>query len=482
VNSGTTSPNAAVEAVPSTAGGGAGPAGSAQPRISPEAVLWLRAGIVLICLAPVTVLLGLRLARLTHDPLLAAYGVVVLLTTTEVMFVAFSFYRDPSKRGGEVLSIKEPPRVSCLVACKDDVDVIARCVTSMLEQSYGNLEVLAIDDGSTDGSYEELVALRERYPKQFTLLRNENSTGKKRALVKASAAALGDYFVFTDSDCVLDGEAVEHIMQGFLRDPRIGALSGDARALNAGSNLLTKIQDTWYDGQFSVWKATESVFGSVSCVSGPLAAFRREAIWNYLPAWAEDSFLGREFRFATDRQLTGYVLGQKWIGRRLKERHASSFFVGGIDYPERHWRVEYVKSAKVWTNVPPTLRLLTRQQARWKKSFIRNLCFTGSFFWRRGPMPSALFYSHALFVLATPAMAFRHLIWLPAHGAWLLSGLYVAGVLVKGSIWAIAYRVENPGCSRWMYRPLMSLMGAFLFSPLLLWSLLTVRRQIWVRG
>jgi cellulose synthase/poly-beta-1,6-N-acetylglucosamine synthase-like glycosyltransferase len=452
-----------------------------EPLLSPEAVTWLRAGLVLLCLSPVTVLLGLRLARLTDDPLLALYGVVVLFTTAEVMFVAFTFYRDPSQRGAEVLSL-EKPLVSCLVACKDDVAVIARCVTSMLEQSYDNLEVLAIDDGSTDGSYEALLALQDRYPKRFTLLRNETSMGKKRALVKASAASLGDYFVFTDSDCVLDPEAVTQVMQGFLRDPRIGALSGDARALNAETNLLTKIQDTWYDGQFAIWKATESVFGSVSCVSGPLAAFRREAIWNYLPAWAEDSFLGREFRFATDRQLTGYVLGQQWIGRRLKDQHASSLFVSNVDYPEKHWRVEYVKSAKVWTNVPPTLRVLTRQQARWKKSFIRNLCFTGGFFWRRGLLPSALFYMHALFVLATPFMAFRHLIWLPAHGAWLLSGLYVAGVVVKGSIWALAYRIQNPGCSRWMYRPLMSLMGAFLFSPVLLYSLATVRRQIWVRG
>ena len=471
----------ALEAVPAPAVGGEAVAEAKQPLISPEAKAWLRAGIVLVCLAPVTVLLGLRLGHLTEDPLLAIYGVVVLFTTTEVMFVAFSFYRDPSHRGGEVVSL-EQPLVSCLVACKDDVDVIARCVTSMLEQSYENLEVLAIDDGSTDGSYEALLELQERYPNRFTLLRNEESAGKKRALVRASAAALGDYFVFTDSDCVIDPVAVERVMQGFMRDPRIGAISGDARALNASHNLLTKIQDTWYDGQFAIWKATESVFGSVSCVSGPLAAFRREAIWNYLPAWAEDSFLGREFRFATDRQLTGYVLGQKWKGKRLKERHADSMFVRSVDHPERYWRVEYVQSAKVWTNVPQSLKLLTRQQARWKKSFIRNLCFTGGFYWRRGPLPAALFYSHALFVLATPFMAFRHLIWLPAHGAWLLSGLYVAGVVIKGSIWAVAYRIQNPGCQRWMYRPLMSLMGAFLFAPLLLWSLATVRNQIWVRG
>ena len=98
-----------------------------QPLISPQTKTWLRAGLVLLCLAPVTVLLGLRLARFTDDPIFAIYGVLVLFTTAEVMFVAFSFYRDPSKRGAEVVSL-EQPLVSCLVACKDDVDVIARCV------------------------------------------------------------------------------------------------------------------------------------------------------------------------------------------------------------------------------------------------------------------------------------------------------------------------------------------------------------------
>ncbi len=450
--------------------------------ISPGTLLWVRASIVLLCLVPVTILLGLRLGQLTHDPLIGVYGVIVLLSTAEVMFVAFTFYRDPAAREGAGADADARPFVTCLVACKDDVDVIERCVLSMLEQSYSNLEVVAIDDGSTDGSDERLAELAGRFPERFLLHRNRESVGKKRALVRAVADARGEILVFTDSDCVLDRDAVGQLVQAFVRDPRIGAASGDARALNADRNLLTKIQDTWYDGQFSIWKGTESVFGSVSCVSGPLAGFRREAIWNYLPAWAEDSFLGTEFRFATDRQLTGYVLGQEWIGEKLKREQSTSPFVTETDYPARRWRVEYVKSAMVWTNVPSTMRTLVRQQARWKKSFIRNLCFSAGFYWRRGLFPAALYYSHSLFVIVTPLMAFRHLIWLPAQGRWFLSGLYVAGVAAKGCIWAVAYRVQNPGCSRWVYRPLMSLMAAFLFSTLLLWSLLTVRRQVWVRG
>jgi cellulose synthase/poly-beta-1,6-N-acetylglucosamine synthase-like glycosyltransferase len=455
---------------------------AAEPLISAETWRLIRAAVVLLCLCPITILLGLRLGHLAGDPILGIYGVVVLLTTAEVMFVAFSFYRDPSKRGGEVLSLSSPPLVTCLVACKDDVGVIESCIGSMLEQSYPNLEVIAIDDGSVDGSYERLQSLAERHPERLRLLRNEQSIGKKRALVRAAAGARGNYFVFTDSDCILDHKAVDQVMHAFRRDPRIGSVSGDARALNAKHNLLTKIQDTWYDGQFGIWKATESVFGSVSCVSGPLAAFRREAIWNYLPAWAEDSFLGHEFRFATDRQLTGYVLGQRWIGSKLKAKHTDSPFVSEADYPECHWRVEYVASAKVWTNVPSTLPTLFRQQARWKKSFLRNLCFTGTFYWRRGPAAATLFYAHSLFVLATPFMAFRHLIWLPLQGRWVLCALYFGGVALKGSIWAIAYKVQNPGCKRWVYRPLMSLMAACCFSMLLVYSALTLRRQIWVRG
>ncbi len=451
-----------------------------QALITQSTRAWLMSGLVLVCLIPITILLGLRLSRLTHDPIVGIYGVLVLFTTAQVMYVAFAHYRDASHH---VSDLTYQPFVTCLVACKDDVDVIEGCVRSMLEQTYTQLEVIAIDDGSTDGSLEALrsLAADPELGGRFRLLENEVSLGKKRALVRAVAEARGGYFIFTDSDCILDQEAVGQVMRAFESDPTIGAVSGDARALNADRNTLTRMQDTWYDGQFSIWKATESVFGSVSCISGPLAAFRREAIYNYFPAWAADTFLGQEFRFATDRQLTAYVLGQKWIGQKLKAKHDDSPFVTDVDYPERRWRVEYVKSAMVWTNVPATMGAMFRQQTRWKKSFLRNLCFNGTFYWRRGPAPALLFYPHALFVLATPIMAFRHLVWLPAHGAFFLCGLYLCGVVLKGCIWAVAYRIQNPGCSRWVYRPLMSLMAALLFSGLLLYSMATLRKQRWVR-
>ena len=136
---------------------------------------------------------------------------------------------------------------------------------------------------------------------------------------KAIAIAKGEIFAFSDSDSVWAPDAIEKIVKIFSSDPFIGAVSGHVRVLNSNKNILTKIQDSWYEGQFSIRKAFESIFGAVTCVSGPLAVFRKEAIFNFIPAWENDTFLNQEFKFATDRMLTGFVLGSKSIGEKLKK-------------------------------------------------------------------------------------------------------------------------------------------------------------------
>jgi cellulose synthase/poly-beta-1,6-N-acetylglucosamine synthase-like glycosyltransferase len=437
-----------------------------------------RPAVVVAALTPILLLLLTRTGKAADAPILGAYGILSLGTAALVMYLAFARYRDPSTKAPVT---DETPLATVLVAVKDEIQVIRRCVQSLLESSYRPLEFVVVDDGSTDGTREELARLEAENP-ELKVIYMPRSVGKKRALTAGVEHANGRVLVFTDSDCVMAHDAIERVMMAFAADPNIGAVSGHGRALNAEQSTVTRMQDTWYEGQFSVWKAAESSLGCVTCISGPLAAFRREAIYNYFPAWANDTFLGKEFRFATDRQLTAYVLGNKWVGKKLKKRYAGSGFVTREDHPVRSWRVEYVKSARVWTIVPPTMKKVMTQQARWKKSFLRNLCFTGKFYWRRGPLPAALFYSHALFVLATPIMAFRHLIWLPAHGRFTLVAVYFVGLFLKGSFWAIAYKVENPHCTRWIYRPLMTLASAVCFSAILPYSIVTLRKGVWARG
>ena len=314
----------------------------------------------MLALVPLTLILAVKAAQLGTQVLVNIYGIGVLTSTIVIMYIAFSNYRDPSL---DATALTARPLVSCLVAVRDDVDLIERCLRSLLAQSYGNVEVIVVDDLSSDGTRELLTRLALELPIHVLLL--EENVGKKRALTQAARRTrTGDLPRLHRLRLrPRSGARSSDACSRFKSIPTLGALSGHARALNADHNVLTRMQDVWYDGQFGVAKAAESVFASVTCVSGPLAAFRREAIYDYLPAWADDRFLGAEFRFATDRQLTGYVLRQ------------------------RRWGIAYVHSARAWTQVPDTFTKMVRQQVRWKKSFVRNLFFTGSFYWRRGRLP-----------------------------------------------------------------------------------------------
>ncbi|MFD7713377.1 glycosyltransferase, partial [Streptomyces sp. NPDC059786] len=453
----------------------------------------VRAGLVrlltLTALLPLLLLLARRTFLLPQGAYLAVgYGLSVMGGTVCLLYLAYACYDDPARhplRGRarehtEFPALPAHPKVSFLLAVKDEQDNVESCVRSMAASDYPDLDIVVVDDGSTDATPDVLDALAGEFG--VTVIRLEQNIGKKAALVRACEMADGDVLVFTDSDCVIAPDAVRLCVEAMVRHPDLGALSGHCRALNPRSSLLARVQDVWYEGQFRIAKAAEAAFGSVTCVSGPLAAFRREAILNYLPAWAEDRFLGAPFRFATDRQLTGYVLGQAWRGEALKRRHADSPFVRDQDHPARRWLVGYSRAARVWTNVPSRWRPFLHQQVRWKKSFLRNLFFTGGFMWRRGPGPALLYYGHALWVTAAPFMVCWHLVVAPLQHAGALAVLYLTGVVLKGCVWGLAYRLDNPGDPRWRYRPLMSLLSCCVLAWLLPYAALTVRRRIWTRS
>jgi cellulose synthase/poly-beta-1,6-N-acetylglucosamine synthase-like glycosyltransferase len=435
---------------------------------------------MLILLVPTLLILEGKVGHLlATNRALASYGILVTSVVLTVLTVAYTRYRDPAFARPD--ATQNPlPLVSLIVAARDEEVLIERCVRSLLDTQYPNREIIVIDDQSNDATPQILARLAAS--ESITVIALEHNVGKKRALAEGVRVSRGDIIVFTDSDSVLHPMAVSHVVRAFRSDQNIGAVSGHCRALNGDATFLTRVQDSWYEGQFRIWKGMESSFGAVSCVSGPLAGFRREAIYNLIPAWCEDRFLGKEFRFATDRQLTGYVLGSAQVGDRLKAQHAESPFVSEVDYPVREWRVVYSRAARAWTEVPPTFKRMLRQQVRWKKSFIRNLFFTGAFYWRKPLIPAFCFYGRCVFRLLGPLVAARQLIYLPLSGEFDDALLYLAGIVVVGSTFAVAFKLDNPRSTRWIYRPFMSLMSTFVFCWLIFYSALTLRSNVWFRG
>src|SRR5258707_1636701 len=89
------------------------------------------------------------------------------------------------------------PLVSAIVATYNRADVVSQAIESILGQTYENLEVIIVDDGSTDGTVEVL----ERFGSRLRILRQQNA-GPSAARNRGIAAARGEIISLLDSDDV----------------------------------------------------------------------------------------------------------------------------------------------------------------------------------------------------------------------------------------------------------------------------------------
>ena len=107
------------------------------------------------------------------------------------------------------------PKVSVLIPARNEEGNIAACISSLLHQTYPNLEVIVLNDSSEDRTEEILLKLRERRP-ELTILRGlplpPGWIGKNWACHQLSAACSGELLVFTDADTVHRPESIASLV------------------------------------------------------------------------------------------------------------------------------------------------------------------------------------------------------------------------------------------------------------------------------
>ena len=415
--------------------------------------------------------------RLTlgYESVILAVTVLIGLVTI-IFFIVVWSYVDPYEKAINELQTqnRQYPLASLFVAVRNDEKLILDCVESMIGQTYKKREIFVIDDASEDNTANILRENFEDNPEVNLIYLREN-VGKKKALAKAIEKSKGEIFAFTDSDSIWEKDAIEKIVTIFENEPGVGEISGHCNATNAETNILTRIQDLWYEKQYRLRKGFDSVFGSVSCVSGPLACYRRAAVYNYIPKWENDTFLGKEFRFATDRTMTGFVLGGSTLGPKIKENYSESSFVKDEQYPNKNWNIVYSRSTRVKTMVPETLSRIISQRIRWNKSFIRNIFFTGKFYWQRPLIPALYYYLHILYVFAAPILIIWFIGTLLLNNYLLLLTVAFMGYVLLSPLMNLALTREK----RWRLESVLNLIYQLFLPFLLLYSLVTIRNMDW---
>lgn len=101
------------------------------------------------------------------------------------------------------------PKVSIVVPVYNTEEYLVRCLDSLISQTFKDIEIIAVDDGSTDGSLGILEKYKERYPEKFIVRTIPHIHGAGAPRNIAFELARGDYFAFCDSDDIMDIRAVE---------------------------------------------------------------------------------------------------------------------------------------------------------------------------------------------------------------------------------------------------------------------------------
>ncbi|MDA3625305.1 glycosyltransferase [Saccharopolyspora sp. WRP15-2] len=226
----------------------------------------------------------------------------------------------------------EPPwpisqRVGVIVPAYNEEAGISSTVRSILASEHP-VEVIVVDDGSTDRTAEVVERLQRRFPR-IRLIRQENA-GKAAAVNTGLAAANSELVVMVDGDTVLEPDAVGHLV-GHFTNPAIGAVSGNVKVGNRGK-LLGRWQHIEYVTGFNLDRRVYDVLRCTPTVPGALGAFRRSAIQE--AGGVSDDTL------AEDTDLT-------------------------MALERAGWRVVYEERAISWTEAPATYRQLWKQRYRW---------------------------------------------------------------------------------------------------------------------
>lgn len=227
------------------------------------------------------------------------------------------------------------PGISILVAAYNEAANITGTIESIAKQNYpGPLQVIVINDGSTDGTAEKLAALDYPWLEVLNLSRNG---GKAQALNLGLAQVKWGLTVTVDGDSYLYHDALINLVRRYLSDPpNTRAVAGEVLVRNSRKNLVTEVQEWDYFHGIAAVKRLQSLYQGTLVAQGAFSVY--------------DSALLRE--------LGGWPAS---VGEDI---------VLTWDILARGYRVGYAENACLFTNAPDTWRQFIRQRQRWSRGLV----------------------------------------------------------------------------------------------------------------
>lgn len=333
-----------------------------------------------------------------------------------------------------------PVLVSVVIPGYNEEAVLENCVHSVMATTHPRLEVILVDDGSTDATFALMQRLAQHYPQVRAV--TQPNAGKGAALNHGARLSSGEVLLFVDSDGIFSPDTIPELLAGFT-GADVGAVCGDDRPANPDRALTKLLTVISHVGTGLVRRALHLVH-ALPIVSGNIGAFRRSAL--------QESGLLRHDTVGEDLELT-------WRLRRVG------------------YRAAFAPRALVYAESPSTVRGLWKQRVRWA----RGLLQTTRIHWQMIGNPRYGFFGiylayNTIAMIITPVLQILALVLLIVVGAGAaLGGPPSAEVReLFGLVWQLLAWVGLPVAvclavySMWLNRALSDLRYGWTF---LLWPL-----------
>ncbi|WP_158884429.1 glycosyltransferase [Rhodanobacter sp. L36] len=223
---------------------------------------------------------------------------------------------------------EHPPLVSVLIPAYNEAKVIASSIRYILRSRHPNIEVIVVDDGSTDGT-SDVVTEHYANESRVRLITIPNG-GKAHAVNTALSESKGAVIVALDADTQFEPNTIPRLVRWF-NDPKVGAVAGNAKVGNR-VNLITLWQALEYITAQNLERRALAALGAITVVPGAVGAWRREAL-EQLGGFPSETL-------AEDQDLT-------------------------IAVQKAGYHTLFDAEAIAWTEAPDTARGLARQRFRW---------------------------------------------------------------------------------------------------------------------
>ncbi len=171
-------------------------------------------------------------------PALGAGYTLLMLLLQGLRTVLWAIYRPYP------LSAAPLPSLTVVIPAYNEGRMVEMALNSVARADYPRelLEIICVDDGSTDDTWDYIAQARECFPGLIKTIRFPANRGKKAALHAGFVAARGEILATVDSDSVIEPTALRFLVAPLQADASLGAVAGNVKVYNRHQSFIGKMQ------------------------------------------------------------------------------------------------------------------------------------------------------------------------------------------------------------------------------------------------